>query len=106
MRSKEEIEHAHDVLSFLTMDSDELFVKVKDDCVMREIRSVVQVLCWVLEHKDDHFEKNLLGIESLLFGKGIKIERTEDGLLLSRDDDELCRLMKEEPITPPPEEKP
>lgn len=69
MRSQEEIQHAHDVLTAVASGAVDL-TRPLDEPTRQTLSAMASVLCWLLEHRDQTFGQVVRSAESLIAEAG------------------------------------
>lgn len=79
MKSKDEIQRAHDLLIAILLD-DEIKVVFQED--ERWLRVAADVLCWILEHSHNvSFSENLQSLEATCLQAGFELRDLNESSL-------------------------
>jgi hypothetical protein len=77
-RSRDEIQHAHDVLAFIVTTPKLRKALVKEDAVDR-LTAALDVLCWMLRHDHNRtFASNLARLENAMATMGCEMHRCDE----------------------------
>jgi hypothetical protein len=81
MKSRDEIQRAHDILVSVILEEVKIELEPKD---REAIHFATDVLCWVLQHEHNTaFAENLFNLETELAQKGYVLEfRPEKGVII------------------------